>query len=110
MIRDREELERRAGSELGIPRRYWDVHRFFFGPTLDGEAHEILRRYGVDYLMVYADGPLDRRLKILPGFSAVDGAPREKYGLYTVNLQELGPPARGSDRPRDVAGTSEPGR
>jgi hypothetical protein len=36
MIRDREELERRAGLELGIPRRYWDVHRFFFGPTLDG--------------------------------------------------------------------------
>jgi hypothetical protein len=103
MIRDREELERRAGSGLGIPRRYWDVHRFFFGPTLDGEAHEILRRHGVDYLMVYAGGPLDRRLKTLPGFSAVDGAPGEKYGLYTVNLQDLGAPARGSDRPRDVA-------
>ena len=103
MIRDREELERRAGSRLGIPRRYWDVHRFFFGPTLDGEAHEILRRHGVDYLMVYAGGPLDRRLKTLPGFSAVDGAPGEKYGLYTVNLQDLGAPARGSDRPRDVA-------
>ena len=110
MIRDREALERRAGSKLGIPRRYWDVHRFFFGPTLDAEAHEILRRHGVDYLMVYAGGPLDRRLKTQPGFSAVDGAPREKYGLYAVNLQELGAPARGSDRPRDLASPSPPKR
>ncbi|HEV2744719.1 MAG TPA: DUF6077 domain-containing protein, partial [Rubrobacter sp.] len=103
MIRDRDELERRAGSKLGIPRRYWDVHRFFFGPTLDGEGHEILRRYGADYLMVYAGGPLDRRLITLPGFSAVDGAPRQKYALYAVDLQKLGPPAQGPDRPRDVA-------
>jgi hypothetical protein len=103
MIRDREELERRAGSKLGIPRRYWDVHRFFFGPTLDEEAHEILRRYGADYLMVYAGGPLDGRLETLPGFSAVDGAPRQKYALYAVDLRKLGPPARGPDRPSDVA-------
>jgi hypothetical protein len=103
MIRDRDELERRAGSRIQIPRRYLDVHNFFFGPTLDREAHEILRRYDVDFLMVYADGPLDRRLKTLPGFSAVDDAPRERYSLYTVDLGELGDPARGSARPRDVA-------
>ncbi len=103
MIRDREELEQRAGSDIGIPERYLDVHDFFFGPTLDREAHEILRRYEVDYLMVYAGGPLDGRLKTLPGFSAVDGAPREKYGLYAVDLEKLGAPARGSARPRDVA-------
>jgi hypothetical protein len=103
MIRDRDELERRAGSEIQIPRRYLDVHDFFFGPTLDGEAHEILRRYEVDYLMVYAGGPLDERLKTLPGFSAVAGAPKDKYGLYAVDLEELGAPARGSARPRDVA-------
>ena len=109
MIRDREELARRAGSALGIPRRYWDVHRFFFGPTLDEEAHEILRRYGVDYLMVYAGGPLDARLETLPGFSAVDGAPRQKYALYAVDLQKLGPPARGPDRPRDVAPSAATG-
>ena len=109
MIRDREELARRADSALGIPRRYWDVHRFFFGPTLDEEAHEILRRYGVDYLMVYAGGPLDRRLKTLPGFSAVEGAPRQKYALYAVDLQKLGPPAQGSDRPRDVAPSAATG-
>jgi hypothetical protein len=109
MIRDREELERRAGSGIGIPRRYWDVHRFFFGPTLDAEAYEILRRYGVDYLMVYAGGPLDRRLKTLLGFSEVNGAPQERYALYAVDLRKLGTPARGSDRPRDVASPSPPG-
>jgi hypothetical protein len=32
MIRDRDELEQRAGSEIHIPRRYLDVHAFFFGP------------------------------------------------------------------------------
>jgi hypothetical protein len=96
--------------ELGIPRRYWDVHRFFFGPTLDAEAHEILRRHGVDYLMVYAGGPLDRRLKTLPGLLSGGRRPQEKYGLYTVNLQDLGAPARGSDRPRDVASPSPPKR
>ena len=103
MIRDREELERRAGSAIDIPRRYLDVHAFFFGPTLDAEAYEILRRYEADYLMVYAGGPLDRRLTTLRGFSAVEGAPREKYSLYAVNLRELGTPLKGAARPRDVA-------
>ena len=102
MIRDREELERRAGTEIEIPRRYLDVHRFFFGPTLDAEAHGILRRHGADYLMVYADGPLDERLETLPGFTAVEGAPRERYSLYAVDLRKLGTPVRGSARPRDV--------
>ncbi|MGH3144649.1 MAG: DUF6077 domain-containing protein [Rubrobacter sp.] len=108
MIRDREELERRAGSEIEIPQRYLDVHDFFFGPTLDKEAHEILHRYKADYLMVYANGPLDERLKSLPGFSTVGPAPREKYALYKVDLRELGAPARGSNRPRDLAPPNEP--
>jgi len=109
MIRDREELERRAGSEIEIPRRYLDVHAFFFGPTLDEEAYEILRRHEADYLMVYAGGPLDAWLKTLPGFSAVEGAPRERYALYAVDLQKLGAPARGSARPRDVAPSASTG-
>ena len=95
MIRDREELERRAGSEIDIPQRYLDVHRFFFEPTLE-ERYEILRRYEVDYLMVYADSVFDERLKTLPGFSAVDDAPRERYSLYAVDLRELDGPTRGS--------------
>ena len=107
MIRDRDELEKLAGSHIDIPQRYLDVHSFFFGPTLDREAYDILRRYHADYLMVYAGSPLDERLKTLPGFSPVNDAPREKYSLYTVDLQRLGTPASGSDRPSETA-PSEP--
>jgi Family of unknown function (DUF6077) len=103
MIRDRDELEKLAGSRIDIPQRYLDVHGFFFGPTLDREAYGILCRYRADYLMVYADSPLDERLKTLPGFSPVDDAPREKYSLYNVDLEKLGNPARGSNRPRETA-------
>jgi Family of unknown function (DUF6077) len=103
MIRDREELEKLAGSRINIPQRYLDVHSFFFGPTLDEEAYDILRRNHADYLMVYAGSPLDERLKTLPGFSPLDDAPREKYSLYEVDLERLGKPPSGSDRPRETA-------
>jgi hypothetical protein len=103
MIRDRDELEKLAGSRIKIPQRYLDVHSFFFGLTLDREAYGILRRYRADYLMVYGDSPLDERLKTQPGFSPVDDAPRVKYSLYNVDLEKLGKPARGSSRPRETA-------
>jgi Family of unknown function (DUF6077) len=103
MIRDREVLEELAGSPIDIPQRYLDVHSFFFGPTLDREAYDILRRYRADYLMVYAGSPLDQRLKTLPGFSQIDDAPKEKYSLYDVDLEKLGKPARGSARPRETS-------
>jgi hypothetical protein len=103
MIRDRDELEKLAGSHIDIPQRYLDVHSFFFGPTLDREAYDILHRYRADYLMVYAGSPLDERLETLPGFSPVDDAPRKKYSLYNVDLEKLGKPASGSDRPRETA-------
>ncbi len=106
MIRDREELQKLAGSEISIPQRYLDVHSFFFGPTLDAEAYDILRRYHADYLMVYADSPLDERLETLPGFSPVRDAPREKYSLYSVDLGKLGEPASGPDRPLETAPTA----
>jgi hypothetical protein len=103
MIRDRKELEELARSHINLPQRYLDVHSFFFGPTLDEEAYDILRRYQADYLMVYAGSPIDEQLKTLPGFSPVVDAPREKYSLYHVDLERLGKPASGSDRPREVA-------
>lgn len=103
MIRDREKLEKLAESDIDIPRRYLDVHSFFFGPTLDEEAYDILRRYQTDYLMVYAGSPLDARLKTLPGFSHMEDAPRYKYSLHTVDLRKLGEPARGSAKPRETA-------
>jgi uncharacterized protein DUF6077 len=102
MIRDREELERLAGSQIDIPQRYLDVHDFFFGPTLDGEAYAILRRYRADYLMVYRGSPLDQRLKTLPGFSPVEDAPRVKYSLYRVHLGKLGKPASGPGLPQET--------
>jgi hypothetical protein len=110
MIRDRNELEKLAGSDINIPQRYLDVHSFFFGPTLDEEAYDILRRYHADYLMVYAGSPLDKRLKTLAGFAPVHDAPRDKYSLYTVDLKELGNPARGSERPIETAppGSEQP--
>ena len=103
MIRDRQELEDLAGSPIDIPQRYLDVHDFFFGPTLDEEAYDTLRRYNADYLMVYAGSPLDERLEILPGFSPVRDAPRVKYSLYRVDLEKLGKPASGPDRPSETA-------
>jgi len=102
MIRDRERLEKLAGSEIYIPQRYLDVHDFFFGPTLDGEAYAILRRYRADYLMVYRGSPLDERLRTLPGFSPVEDAPRAKYSLYRVHLGKLGDPASGPGRPQEI--------
>ena len=103
MIRDREELEKLAGSRIDIPQRYLDVHNFFFGPTLDRQAYGILRSYNVDYLMVYRDSPLDERLITLPGFSLIQEAPRKKYSLYNVDLKKLGKPASGPDRPQETA-------
>jgi hypothetical protein len=102
MVRDREELENLAGSEIDIPQRYFDVHHFFFGPTLDKQAYAILCRYRTDYLMVYRDSPLDVRLKALPGFSPVEDAPRVKYSLYRVHLGKLGKPASGPGRPQET--------
>jgi len=102
MVRDRERLENLAGSQIEIPQRYLDVHDFFFGPTLDGEAYAILRRYRADYLMVYRGSPLDECLRILPGFSPVDDAPRVKYSLYRVHLGKLGEPASGPGRPQET--------
>jgi Family of unknown function (DUF6077) len=102
MIRDRERLQNLAGSQIDIPQRYLDVHDFFFGPTLDGEAYAILRRYRADYLMVYRGSPLDERLKTLPGFSPVEDAPRAKYSLYRVHLGKLGEPASGPGRPQET--------
>ena len=71
--------------------------------TLDREAYGILRRYQADCLMVYADSPLDERLKTLPGFSPVEDAPRARYSLYKVDLERLDKPAWGSNRPRETA-------
>lgn len=90
MIRDREELEKKADSEIPIPQRYLDVHAFYFGPPLDREAWKILHRYRPDLLMVRKDEPLARELQTLPAFSPVD-TPGEEYTLYEVDPDRLPP-------------------
>jgi hypothetical protein len=91
-IRDRALLEKKAGEKIEIPRRALDLHAFFYDVDLETGGYEIMRRYGVDYLMVPVDGPLDGRLETLPGFSRVQDAPREEYSLYAVDLRKLGEP------------------
>jgi hypothetical protein len=91
-IRDRDLLEERAGEKIEIPQRALDLHAFFYEEDLETGGYEILRRYDVDYLMIPADSPSNERLETLPGFSLVQGAPREEYSLYAVDLQKLGEP------------------
>lgn len=83
MIENREELERYAGHEIDLPQRYLDSYEFFSDADLDEEDYRILRRYGVDYLMVRDGAPLDERLRNTLGFSVVEEAPSEEYVLYT---------------------------
>ena len=90
MVENLEELERYAGSEIRLPQRYLDSYEFFSDHTLETEDYKILRRYGVNYLMVRAGGPLDERLGSLDGFSVLYGAPRAEYALYAVDTEWLG--------------------
>lgn len=100
MIRDREALQERANSRIEIPRRYLDVHAFFFGPPLDGEAWEILHRYAPDYLMVRKDEPLADKLEALPAFVPVT-TPGDGYTLFRVDPERLAQNSRTEDgRPR----------
>ena len=81
-------LERFAGSEITVPQGALDVQRFFAGTTVE-ESIEIIRRQKADYLMVYADTPLDGQLGTLPGFVPVE-APGDRYSLYEVDYAALG--------------------
>lgn len=86
MVENREAIERHADREIELPRRYLDAHAFFSDAVLGGKDREILRRHGVDYLMVHAGSPLDEHLKSMPGFSTVPEAPEERYSLYAVDF------------------------
>jgi hypothetical protein len=81
-------LERRAPGQIEVPQGALDVRKFFNGPTFE-ETVRILRRYEVDYVMLSADSPLDKQLRQLSGFVAID-TPGERYNLYAVNYQKLG--------------------
>lgn len=87
VLDSKRELERRLDDEIEVPRRVKDVYRFYSGPTFD-EGYDILRRYGVDYVLIWADTPFERQLAALPGFERVKST--ERYSLFRVNPERLG--------------------
>lgn len=80
-------LEARAGEEIEVPQRVLDVQAFYSSLTFE-EAFEILRRYKVDYVLVYRDTPLEGQLAQLPAFEMVE-TPGERYSLFAVDLSQL---------------------
>ena len=84
ILNNLEALEQRAEEGIEIPRRVLDVQKFYSNPTLE-EGLGILRRYEVDYVMVYADSDYEDQLKQLPGFELID-TPSGRYGLLAVDL------------------------
>jgi hypothetical protein len=79
-------LERRAPGQIDVPQRVLDVRRFFHGATL---REEVLRRYEVDYVLLYDNPSLERQLEKLPGITAIE-TPGEGYSLYAVDTRSLG--------------------
>jgi hypothetical protein len=62
------------------------VRRFFHGST---RRVEILRRYEVDYVLIYANPSLSRQLESLPGITAIE-TPGERYSLHAVESRRVG--------------------
>ena len=91
-------LERRPPQEIEVPQDAVDVRKFFRSSAL-GEKFGILQRYGVDYVMVRAVSPLNRKPRRWPGFTTID-TPGAGYNLYAVNRQRLGRPSSGSNTSR----------
>jgi hypothetical protein len=79
-------LEQRAPRQIDVPQRVLDVRRFFHGST---PQVEILRRYEVDYVLIYANPSLSRQLESLPGINAIE-TPGESYSLHAVESRKLG--------------------
>jgi hypothetical protein len=75
-------LEHRAGRKIKVPQRALDEQTFFQAATPQ-ERWQILKHYKVDYVMVYADGPTDKQLRLLPGLDAVE-VRDEYFNLYKV--------------------------
>lgn len=92
---EREELlERESGREIRLPRRYVDAYGFFSNQpeaTLGSEDTNVLRRYGVDYVMVGDHTGLDARLRASPTVEPVADAPEGDFRLYRVDDLPLRP-------------------
>jgi Family of unknown function (DUF6077) len=79
-------LERRAPRQIDVPQRVLDVRTFFHDSP---PQVEILRRYEVDYVLLYANPSLSRQLGNLPGITAIE-TPGENYSLHAVESRKLG--------------------
>jgi hypothetical protein len=77
-------LQRLAGRRIKVPQRALDERTFFLRSTTPTERWQILRRYKVDYVVVYAGGPIDEELQRLPGLSSVK-VPGGYFALYRVD-------------------------
>jgi len=95
-----DQLEKLSDDRIKVPQRDLDVHKFYSGPTML-EAYKILRRYHVQYVLVYTQTPLNGQLMHLPGFVHIP-TPSQRYSLFKVDYQEFAryigirPPAGGS--------------
>ena len=87
ILNNERELEKRLGRRIEIPQRVRDVHSFFSGTTFE-ESYHILRRYEVDYVLIWANTPFARQLAGLPGFERVKST--DRYRLFKVNSERLG--------------------
>lgn len=76
------------GEGPDVPRNIADVRKFFESPTLDGEMREILDRYGVEFVLLPANSPLNAQLRHAPGFRPLDN-PGERYRIYRVDREKL---------------------
>jgi hypothetical protein len=89
------ELEERTGGRVEVPQGVSDVRTFFHGPT-DEEMVGILRRYGVDYVMIPTRSRLGERqrsrlyerLASMPLFTETN-APGQGYALFVVDHRKL---------------------
>ena len=79
-------LKRRAPRQIDVPQRVLDVRRFFHDST---PQEEILRRYEVDYVLLYANPSLSSQLENLPGVTPIE-TPGENYSLHAVDSRRLG--------------------
>ncbi|HSL01105.1 MAG TPA: DUF6077 domain-containing protein [Rubrobacteraceae bacterium] len=80
-------LEERVAGEIEVPQGALDVRRFFSGPT-PRESGEILRRYGVDYILLRKGSARNAELAETPGVTAVE-TPSERYALYEIDHRKI---------------------
>ncbi|MGH3086510.1 MAG: hypothetical protein ACRDSJ_04235 [Rubrobacteraceae bacterium] len=68
------------------------MRRFFSNPALPlNERFDILRRNDADYVMVFANTPLDDYLERLPGFTRLE-TPSQRYNVFEVDPGEIPDP------------------